>query len=586
MTDSFLRVLQVFRPKGSALSDRRAAQVQVYRLLSLLGVVLLPIVGLMLRASSPDAVDPMGVRLGVSGLLAGLVGGSYLSGTIRRHYVGCAWGVLYLTTIWVTVLTALNQFSGEYALVFLFTYTLFAGIVALGSDSLVPILGYLSAGFLFVGGGFLATPMPQTSPLVLAGSMAVVAIFEGVAVRWVLSMREQMERQNDLFGRAQGIAHVGAWEYDIKDDLLRCTQQVYRIYGLSPDDELPFTDAFSYFRPDDRARLEEAFARTIEEGRPYDLELRLVPRSGDEKWVRARGEPQRDEKNGDVVRVRGTLQDITEQKEREAALRDAKETAEAANRAKSTFLANMSHEIRTPLTSIIGFAEAVAEEIEELGVSEESPIGRHANLIEKSGRHLLDTLEGVLNLSKLEAGQMDWDIQPVDLATQAHEIAEEFRPKATDKEIRLDVELGRTTPHAKADTGGVRIVLQNLLSNAIKYTEAGGQVWVRTYREDDQAVLEVEDTGIGMEPQMVEMILEPFRQVSEGLRREYQGSGVGLAVTKKVTTGMNGTLDIETEPREGSRFTLHLPAALAEDTTTSDMDDREPESTQSVQQKT
>lgn len=562
MTDSLPNILRVFRPKGASFSTRRAGQVQVYRLLTLLGVVVFPIVGLMHELSSPGAFDPMAVRLAISGGLAGLLGISYVSETVCRHYVGVAWSGLYLTTGWVTTLTTLNQFSGEYALVFLFTYTLFAGIFALGSDSLSPFIGYLTTGFLFAGAGFLGAPSLQTSPLMLVGSMFVVAVFEGVAAWWVLSIREQMERQNDLFGRAQSIANVGAWEYDVARRAFWCTRQVYRICGRSVDEPLTFEEALSYFPPEDRETLEKASKRIITEGAPYDLELRLMTEAGEERWVRARGEPQWE--GNRVIRVRGTLQDITEQKEQKDILRAAKEEAEEVSRAKSTFLANMSHEIRTPLTSIIGFAEAVADEADDLGVSKESPIGRHARLIEQSGRHLLDTLEGVLNLSELEAGQMEWEICPVDLAGQAGEVAEEFRPKAAEEEVAFEVETAEDTPQARADTGGVRIVLQNLVSNAIKYTESGGQVWMRTYEDDGQAVFEVEDTGIGMEPETMETVFEPFRQASEGLTREYDGSGVGLAVTKKVIEEMNGSLHIETEPGEGTRFTVRLPKFMGE----------------------
>ncbi|WP_263818799.1 PAS domain S-box protein [Salinibacter sp.] len=266
---------------------------------------------------------------------------------------------------------------------------------------------------------------------------------------------------------------------------------------------------------------------------------------------------------------------VLERLRREEALRTAKEGAEAARadaeqardearkaaRLKSAFLANMSHEIRTPLTSIIGFAEILGTEVGALDAAAAGSLEQKAHLIEQGGKRLLDTLEGVLNLSKLEAGQMELDRRPVDLAARARRTAEELKPKATDKGVRLQVETGNGPVRARADEGGVQIVVQNLLSNAIKYTNEGGRVRVRTYREDGAAVLAVEDTGIGMEPEAAEELFEPFRQASEGIGRTYEGSGVGLAVTQKATEEMDGDIEVDTEKGDGSRFVVRLPRA-------------------------
>jgi signal transduction histidine kinase len=171
----------------------------------------------------------------------------------------------------------------------------------------------------------------------------------------------------------------------------------------------------------------------------------------------------------------------------------------------------------------------------------------------------METLTVLLTLSKLEAGQMELSEEAVGLATEAERTAEELRPEAREKGIDLRLETGEVS--ARADEGGVQIVLRNLLSNAIKYTGEGGRIWVRTYREGGQAVLEVEDSGIGMEPEVAEDLFEPFRQASEGFNREYEGTGVGLAVTREAVEQMGGTIEVETEEGEGSRFTVRFPQA-------------------------
>ncbi|MCS3859696.1 PAS domain S-box-containing protein [Salinibacter ruber] len=431
--------------------------------------------------------------------------------------------------------------------------------------------------------------------------------------------KEELERKNDLFERAQEIANVGAWEFDIGAQKHILTDQAYRIHGLPPGARMSPERSHRLYHPDDRQKAKEAFRQAVEEGKAYDIEARLITEDGEKRWVRTRGEPQWEDgsSEGEVVRVRGTIQDITGRKNRERDLRVAKEEAERsrkeaeearreaekakeeaeearreaeeASRLKSALLANMSHEIRTPLTSIIGFAEMLGREAAGLELPGDSPLPGYASTIERSGKRLLETLNGVLNLSKLQAGQMEMEAGLVDLPEQARLAAEELRPEAEEKGIGLELETGGgPAAFAEADEGGVQIVIRNLLSNAIKYTDEGG-VTVRTYREDGdqkdgdqeggdqeggdqedghpqedgQAVLEVEDTGIGMDPDLAEGLFEPFRQASEGLSREYEGTGIGLAVTREAVSQMGGSIEVDTQKGEGTCMTVRLPLAGA-----------------------
>ncbi|WP_259129873.1 PAS domain S-box protein [Salinibacter ruber] len=361
--------------------------------------------------------------------------------------------------------------------------------------------------------------------------------------------------------------------------------------------------------PEEIAKRQARYFRRALEGKRSEFEESYKGRR-----YRIQALPVRDEE-GAVASGIAFAQDITDQKEREEALREAKEEAERAkeeaeeakeeaetsrreaeearqeaeeaSRLKSALLANMSHEIRTPLTSIIGFAEMLGREAAGLELPGDSPLPGYASTIEQSGKRLLETLNGVLNLSKLQAGQMEMEAGPVDLSEQARLAAGELRPEAEEKGIGLELEMGGgPDATAKADEGGVQIVLRNLLSNAIKYTEEGG-VTVRTYREDgdqedgdqedgdqkdrDQedgnpqediwAVLEVEDTGIGMDPEVAEGLFEPFRQASEGMSREYEGTGIGLAVTREAVAQMGGSVEVDTQKGQGTCMTVRLPLA-------------------------
>jgi len=259
----------------------------------------------------------------------------------------------------------------------------------------------------------------------------------------------------------------------------------------------------------------------------------------------------------EVLAAHGAV--VLDRLDQEEQLRAAKEEAEEASEMKSALLANTSHEIRTPLTSIIGFAE----EIGTMAENGDGPIGRFASHIENSGRRLLGTLDAILNLSRLEGGEMTQSSQPIDLAAIAEEAAGQFYPEAEEKDIGLEVDTRAAPLWTRADREGLRITLQNLISNAVKYTEAGGDVWIRTRTDDDWAVLEVEDTGIGMDPAQTEVLFEPFRQESEGMGREYEGTGLGLAVTKEAVEQMGGAIEVATEKGTGSRFTVRLPGADA-----------------------
>ncbi len=308
----------------------------------------------------------------------------------------------------------------------------------------------------------------------------------------------------------------------------------------------------------EHANIVELFYDTPEQQRRV---LNIV-REPPEGWV----ELQPRTKDGDTIYTLWTVTslpnnqrltiglDITDRKQREQALEVAKEEAEEASRLKSAMLANMSHEIRTPLTSILGFAEAIGEEVDS---DEAAPVVRFARLIEKSGRRLMETLDGVLNLSKLEAGEMDLAAEDLDVARVAAEIIEQLEPQAAEAEVELEMESSGAV-WVRADEGGLQIVLRNLLSNAIKYTGEGGHVWLRTYDDDQAAVLEVEDTGVGMDPTKVDELFKPFRQGSEGASREYEGTGLGLAVTKQIVEEMGGTIEVETEKGGGTSFTVRL----------------------------
>jgi len=553
---------------GETLPVDEHDRVRVARLLCLLGAILVSLYA-PLYGAGVDAPVSMGwIHFGVAGLLVALIGGSYVSEKVRRYHLAITWGLLYAIMGWTTALAALNEFAGAYAVGVLLVYAVFGGMVALGSTSMRPVLAFLLAGIVSVGGALLWAPSLQTSPWALGGGLGVVALIEGATVRWALSVRTRLHaqrrtlrEQRDLLDRLVETSPHAVVRVDDNGTPIDASGRAGEILG--PDAEAVLSSPHNA-STDESSGGEEAtttehppLSQVLRASRVVrNLECSVERPDGTQRVLSVSGAPVRGA-DGEIREAVFHLEDVTEQKRRKQALQRAEEEAEEADRLKSALLANMNHEIRTPLTAIIGFAEAIGTNASEMDLPEHTPLTGYADLIEQSGKRLLETFEDMLDLSQLEAGQMELGIETVDLAAQARRAIKECQADAQDKEI--DVRLEATSVQARANENGVQVVLQNLLDNAIKYTTDGGTVWVRLHPEPGWAVLEVEDNGAGMEPETVDQLFEPFRQASTGMGREYEGAGVGLAVTKEATEQMGGSIEVKTEPGAGSRFLIRFP---------------------------
>lgn len=254
-----------------------------------------------------------------------------------------------------------------------------------------------------------------------------------------------------------------------------------------------------------------------------------------------------------LVAVLGTYAAVVlDRLEREQELRAAKEEAEDASEFKSVMLANISHEIRTPLTAINGFSEVLAGELS-------APHDDLAERVHQSGKRLMKTFESVLQLSKLEAGTRELDRERAALDQIVKNVVSKWESTAKDQSITLETDLPDSPVHDYWDTDIVGRIAENLLENAIKFTPEDGRVEVRVLNEGEIARVEVEDTGIGIGEQFRPDMFQAFKQESEGLNREYEGAGLGLAVTKQAVDHMGGRIEVDTQKGEGSTFTVRLP---------------------------
>ncbi len=336
------------------------------------------------------------------------------------------------------------------------------------------------------------------------------------------------------------------WEllgYDDLDDVLTEGEDRLKIWRkhIFPQD-LPIFD---------NALIEHMAGRA-----PFDVEYRLVSQQGDIRWIRGRGRAVFNEK-GQPIMMSGSNMDITEIKRAEERVIQAKEQAEQANRAKSEFLSSMSHELRTPLNAILGYTQL----FEYDGNLKPQQI-ENVREIRKAGEHLLQLINDVLDLAKIESGNMTVSLEPVLVSRLISECFTLVQPQADAKGIRLVATVAQfNNTYVVADNVRVKQVLLNLLSNAVKYNHVGGEVEVQLSMQEGQELrISVRDTGRGIPIQRQNEVFQPFNRLSAE-NSNIEGSGVGLVITKQLVEMMKGKLDFVSAEGVGTTFWIDFPVA-------------------------
>lgn len=265
------------------------------------------------------------------------------------------------------------------------------------------------------------------------------------------------------------------------------------------------------------------------------------------------------DETGKVVFIIPEGRDITHLKRAEQELREATRLAEAANRAKSAFLATMSHELRTPLNAVIGFSETIMEQV--FGPLANARYSEYVGLIHSAGSHLRDVIEDILDVARIEIGEMGLQEDIVDLRASLESAAAMVRPKAEDRNIQMVCDLPADLPRLRVDAVRLRQIALNLLSNAIKFTPSGGTVRLSVRIDGDGLRISVTDTGIGIRPDDVDKIWTPFYQADASLARRFGGTGLGLPIVRHYVEAHGGTIVVDSTPGQGTTFTVLLPAS-------------------------
>jgi two-component system cell cycle sensor histidine kinase PleC len=370
--------------------------------------------------------------------------------------------------------------------------------------------------------------------------------------------KKALERREKQLSEAESIGRMGHWHWTIGGTAMEWSDELYRIFGVEKNHFKPTLETLNKMvHRSDIARLNQGFQRALIEENDYDMEFRVLTKDGGVRYIRCEGRCARDSE-GEVDALFGIMQDMTERVLYEKELKQSKNVAERAYAARTQFLANMSHELRTPLNAIIGFSEMMERQI--LG-----PIGTPKYLeyisgIRESGEHLLDLISDILDMSKIEAGKYELDLEELQPAALIKLALHMMEGRAHEARIKITSDI-QAPDHLKiiADRRAVLQILLNLLSNAVKFSNPGQPITVTLLERENHCLIKVTDQGMGIPANKLASITKPFEQVSASYTREHEGSGLGLAITKELAEMHDGALFIESKLGEGTTVTVRLP---------------------------
>ncbi len=381
--------------------------------------------------------------------------------------------------------------------------------------------------------------------------------FYGRDITQIRKTENHLKRQKEKLAEAEAIGNIGQWYWRIGGEEIEFSQQLYNIFGKNSEEFNPTLSRINRIvHRRDLGRMMQVFQRAIIEQKDYDMDFRIKHPNGSLRHIRCEGRCKLDD-DGDVKALYGIMQDVTEARQRERDIRKAKESMERAYNAKSQFLANMSHELRTPLNAIIGFSEMMERQL--LG-----PLGNDKYIdymkgIRESGEHLLDLISDILDMSKIEAGKYELNLEEFKPAKVIRLAVHMMEGRALDDNVKLNIDIKDEETKIIGDRRAVMQMILNLVSNAIKFSKENGEILLRMDTKPSGISMLVEDNGIGIPPNKLANITMPFEQAECDYTREYEGTGLGLSITKELAEIHGGSIDIQSTLDIGTSVTIDLP---------------------------
>jgi PAS domain S-box-containing protein len=346
------------------------------------------------------------------------------------------------------------------------------------------------------------------------------------------------------------------------------SQNIEAILGYKPEQFLSESGFWTkHIHPDDTSRIFSELSHLFEKN-THQHEYRFLHRDGYYVWIRDELRLVRDQE-GNPVEIVGYFADISERKKIEQIIKKQNEELARATRLKDEFLANMSHELRTPLNAILGMTEGLQDQV--FGLINEEQL-KALQTIEKSGSHLLALINDILDIAKIESGQIKLDLNPVSIDSLCQSSLTFIKQQALQKRIEIEIKQSLNLPDLLIDERRIRQVLINLLNNAVKFTPNEGKITLEVSHQRGNGQVEAEalssqnyvqiaviDTGIGISPENIKKLFQPFIQIDSDLNRQYQGTGLGLALVKRIVELHRGQVELTSEVGHGSCFTIKLP---------------------------
>lgn len=362
--------------------------------------------------------------------------------------------------------------------------------------------------------------------------------------------RKKLELNRQLLEVSQSLSNTAGWEFSMATGEIFWTRQAYLMFEQQENFVPTFESIFAFIHEEDKERIAAITHEAVATKSGFDTELRIVTPSGKMLWIRSMGSPVFVQ--GEVTAIRGAFMDITRHKENEEELISARIEAERASKAKSDFLSIMSHEIRTPLNGIIGIANLL-----KMNHTEEQK--EYVSNLIFSGDHLMQLINDILDLSKMENDKLELAYAEVDLRQLVKNIKNQFQNLAESKNIHLNENIDELLPVTiLADAVRLGQILNNLISNAIKFTDEGEVAisigLVSRKKGKARIRFSVKDSGIGISKEAQESVFESFKQVQHTTQRKHFGTGLGLAITKRLVELHDSEIFLSSEPGTGSEF--------------------------------
>ncbi|QJT09010.1 PAS domain S-box protein [Oceanidesulfovibrio marinus] len=403
--------------------------------------------------------------------------------------------------------------------------------------------------------------LSQAAPIVLGDGEVIGAVQTIMDITQRKRIEEALRESEERLRIAAEAADMYGWECDLARQTYKWSANAERMWGSV----MPKTprDMIEAVHPEDKIHVRRSFMNAMRHTGTFQVEYRIAGYPPDDEfWVFSAGVALPG-KNGTISRMIGVTQNITGRKKTEAALQRAKQEADKASQAKSEFLANMSHEIRTPLTGLLGMTDLLLDNLKiEKNIE-------YARYMKRAGEALRVIIDDILDLSKIEAGRMEFRPSAVYLAESIQQGVAIFEPMAREKGLEFTFDLASDLPEiVLLDEAKVHQILRNLVSNAVKFTEKGRVAVTARYEgegEDSRVRIDVQDTGLGIPEGRRHELFQEFTQLDSSYQKVHGGTGLGLAISKRLAEFMGGGITLESEHGSGSTFTLLIPAPVADE---------------------